>query len=209
MHKTFLKNNKPKKIVDAKGNVTIPENYKWCHVCQALTPSKKAGPEQIFAKEECIVCGEGRNTIFDSCPKCSWYEEGGDLSEYDIIIIHHEGCHCQINDNDDAFLFYTHAQEIARSFKEDWLKPAPERCSYSLPKDKEWHNLHTRLMRQWLLAYEQECGCSRYFIYRNTHTFNFKSWTYPSMDCYNAQEWSYDIKCPICGTIFTAQDGNC
>ena len=40
-------------VVDSDGKVQIPEGYKWCASCLALTSHKK-GKWDL----ECVVCGE-------------------------------------------------------------------------------------------------------------------------------------------------------
>jgi hypothetical protein len=56
---------------------------------------------------------------------------------------------------------------------------------------------------------DYDCDCPEVECYSVPHIFNYHEWQPYHLDCYNALEWSYEVRCPICYTVFDVQDGNC
>jgi hypothetical protein len=189
------------------GVTQIPEGYAWCCECDALTPYNKGKWSSLI----CIVCN---NITYSSmnCPNCH-AETPGDITFQQTVVLHHEGCHCQSFDfkrqDDTEFTVFDWSKDIAIKFKEDYLKPYPERGCYCLPRDNDWYHPHMALMQKWQGAYKTECGCPRVIIYRNPQIHNYQDRYVYSADCSNAMEWSYDVRCPICGYTYHESDGNC
>lgn len=198
-------------VVNSKGELQIPEGYFWCSDCEALTPHEKG----TFS-HECVICGN--SLAYSRCPNCGAPEpeEDGDFEQE--VTLHHPGCHCQ-HDYDDggdsdeiryvALSYMSWAEHLCYSFERQWMSPFPNRSSYSLPKDREWYNGYVRLHNQYQAAYKVRCGCPRVTIYRVTGIFNYECHSVMSMDCMNAQEWSYDVRCKVCGEVYGVADGNC
>lgn len=131
----------------------IPEGYRWCSMCELLTPHKK---HEIF-DFECEICGSS-NTSYDECPNCGWeHDPYRDLAPSEINVKKHTN-ECRKN-----------------NIKE---------------------------------SSEDDCDCPEVVCYPFSNSYNYKEWTKSSLDFMNAIEWSYEVLCPICNTIFEVQDGN-
>lgn len=65
------------------GILIIPDGYRWCQECNALTPHKPNEKEHSWEPDfRCFVCGQTEEG-YDSCPHCGWNAEG-DLEDYGI-----------------------------------------------------------------------------------------------------------------------------
>lgn len=180
---------------------TIPEGYKWCSECAALTPRDKIN----YWRYTCMVCDNSE--IGDGCPNC-----GAPAPEIEFesrkVTLHRPGCHFgweDLEEVDDVqpFLRDFHdswADRIANEFLEDnfstWMMN---------PNSAEFK----RRIRIKTEIQKQSCGCPKVIIYPQPFIFNYKSHYVFSMDCSNAMEWSYDVRCPICGEVYEVSDGNC
>lgn len=171
----------------------VPEGYGWCEDCKALTPFTK---EQF--KRYCNIC---MNTKYGyGCNNCGWEEpDNGELLVKEVSI-HGDGCHCDNYDpyQEDGYYYDNWATAILK----DFFKSYPNHL-YNYNQDR--NKIEKRLKELNLL----ECSCPKVTIYPVTNIYNFREYSVFSMDCSNAIEWSYDVRCPICGDIFYVQDGNC
>jgi hypothetical protein len=184
-------------------NVTIiPEGYKWCENCEALTPYIKK--KNSFGGYYCCVCNNYKTGILE-CPNCG-AEEHEDLCEGMTIIKHYSGCHFKREEDS----FYSYAEQIFNQFKIDYLKRCPNRSSYQLPRDKKWYDLNRKLKKQ-LNEHNKkwQCGCPRYIIYRNINQIFLDGHYYPSMDYTNAYHWKYKVRCNKCGFVYENDADNC
>jgi len=196
-----------------EGVVQVPEGYRWCGSCEALTVHEK----DDWHSFDCIVCGVC-NYPDNGCPNCGasdpLEDDPGGVEE---VTLHHKGCHCNdidrfVVDGDEDWWInrcLSEARRVAYEFKRDWMKPAPDRVSYMLPRDREWYDKHSKLKRVWEEAYLVKCGCPRTTIFRNINVYNYNSYPVYSMDCMNAIEWDYTVRCSVCGYIYEVHDGNC
>jgi hypothetical protein len=89
------------------------------------------------------------------------------------------------------------------------MQTAPDKDGYALPRDREWYDKNKHLKKRWDEIKNMKCGCPTYRVYNDPHVINYSFRYYASMDCMNAAEWNYDIRCPICGEIFHVWDSNC
>lgn len=186
---------------DERGNTIIPEGYKWCQNCEALTPHKEK--REWFIEFHCEVCG---HEIYSSlaCPKCGCMESE-DFCEPAIIIRHREPCH----DNDmDGFIANSYSDSIMQQFAREFMKSAPDRSSYILPRDEEWYFKNRRLHQQ-LDEYEKrtKCRCPRFIIYRNINQTIVESHSYFNGD-YVCHWGKYKVKCRICGYFYEREDSD-
>lgn len=67
-----------------KNETIIPEGYKWCNLCEALTPH-----EGNDGNVTCAVCDEA--LAQNSCPKCGCNEEY-DVLSVEEVVVHEDGC---------------------------------------------------------------------------------------------------------------------
>jgi hypothetical protein len=162
----------------------VPEGYLWCEYCNALTPHDDG---HYSWSKECVICGNSTSIDLDECPNCAWSPPEDISPEYEEII-HGDGCHCQI-DFSDSFEIYNDAQKVLKDFPDNILN----------------FNVENRLNELNLL----ECSCKRVIIISTTNIYNYKSYPVWSDACSNAIEWSYDVRCPICGQVYEVSDGNC
>lgn len=194
--------------VDPKtGEVTVPEGYKWCPECRALTPHSKG--EHSWSSLRCVICGSAHYSPSYDCPNCGWEPDSDDMVGEQTIILHNKGCHCDPEQNGDDAFCGSWAKKIAHEFQQDWMKPFPHRGSYSLPKDKEWYDGFARLDKQWWKAYKVECGCERVVIYHQPWAFD--NWIHSTWNdaCSNPHVFGGKYRCPICGEIFEWEDTDC
>ena len=186
----LLKNDKSiinLQIKNDKHILIVPEGYKYCMDCEALTPHQ----ENSYHIFHCKICD---NSIYycDNCPNCGWEPPELDGPDYYNITVHQPGCHFnensnELDDNPDTTIFNSYYNSIA------------SRIFFEFKENNPHLNLEEDI----------ECGCPKYVIYTNLHIFNYISRSIYSMDCSNAIEWSYDIRCPICGEIYQVCDSNC
>lgn len=217
-----LKNIKIKKekslpeSLDARkdGVLILPEGYRYCAECVLITPHDLID-KRWYNKYQCKLCGYTSGDGYNDCPNCGWEEPEDGLLFHDVTI-HNPGCHCEAKEWERENLIgqiysshYSIAGYVADQFYRSWMKPAPDRGSYCLPKDKEWYDKNQHLKKRWREMKEMKCGCPTFRVYDNTHVINYSSRYYPSMDCMNAIEWDYDVRCPICGEIYHINDTNC
>lgn len=195
-------------VVNSKGELMVPDGYFWCDYCQALTPHEKGRFDQ-----ECVICGNSLS--YPHCPNCGAPEPEEDGPFATEVTLHHPGCHCRHDEGDDDEIrsvthsYMSWAEHLCYRFRRQWMTPFPERGMYRLPDDREWFDGHARLKQQYLDAYQVRCGCPRVMIYHVTNIFNYECHSVMSMDCMNAQEWSYDVRCQVCGEVYGVADGNC
>lgn len=177
--------------LDEKGVAIIPEGYKWCDECLALTPHI---PGERRWNLNCVICNTS-NFIDYACPNCG-YPNPENPEGPRIVTVHREGCHFseEMIGNEDSYWYTTPiAKRLVLEFKEDWTRKHPGSRGY----------------KQWEDAFNTKCGCPEYTIYPDRQAYNYKSWIGNTMECINAIDWSYDIRCPICGLIYEISDGNC
>lgn len=202
----------PTSLSNNNGVLIIPEGYKYCGSCEAVTPHKPIDNSNIY---DCKICQFRLYNFDNNCPNCGWEEPEDGMLYYDETV-HHRGCHCERKEWKGENLigqicnhYSSIADMVVDEFYKSWMKPALDRGSYSLPKDKEWYDKNQHLKKRWREMKDLKCGCPTYRVYCNTHVINYSSHYYPSMDCMNAMEWYYDVRCPICGFIFNINDSNC
>lgn len=166
---------------DLNGKVTLPEDYHWCSRCDFITPWMPPIEGSILRKDWlCGVCGE-TVPYGDVCPECWW-----PVPEEDIGFSH------------DLTFHYPHC------------KSNP---SHPINQNR-WDSDNTEGHRIIRVTHNNQfesddCGCPKVRVFSRPYYFDYKSWSYPSMDCSNAVGWSYKVKCQICGTIFDCEDTNC
>ena len=192
-------NKKPKDYV-----YEVPEGYRWCPECEGLTEQKEG---EHLQSSYCIVCNYF-NTGICICPNCGGPEPADDIFD-DEVILHHDGCHCKNYYEGDL---YSWSELVARSFYDDWMKPEPDRISWAYrcgtPEEKAYER-NKDLKIKWNVAYNYKCGCLKTMIYKSLNIFDYEYRTVYSQDCMNAMEWSYIVRCQICGHLYEVYDGNC
>ncbi len=177
----------------------IPKGYLWCEECKALTPHFKG----TYSKS-CVICGDSKYSD-QNCPNCGWEEPEDQKPLQHEVIIHGSGCHCNCEwmfDADDYDSFrscYSHAEDILKDFLSQYkdlsyMRPDPIKAK--IKKILEDKNM-------------LECSCPRVIVYPITNIYNYSSGYIWSDSCSNAMEWTYDVRCPICGEIFNVSDTNC
>jgi hypothetical protein len=176
-------------VIDKDGMVTIPEGYRWCEECNALTPHDA---EEQFDDSDyiCKICYSNHIHSLE-CPNCGWSPDKY-LEEPAIQYVkaHKKDCQKYI--------------EYLKSVNE-W-----EIISDKLYKSKIYPSISTLFDKlDGLFPKEPVCDCPEEFI--NTAPFLFNWWERSSYntECYNAIEWGCDIRCQICGCIFEYEDTNC
>ncbi len=183
------------------GQTIIPEGYKWCHGCEALTPYT---PDNTFlGSYRCAIC-DNYSTGMIECPKCGC-EESEDCTETTEVIRHRDGCHDE-DDPDEDWNLYTHADIVLREFRSDFMRPCPDRGSYCLPDDQVWYNENRRL--NGLLRDHKkrtECGCPRFTIYRNINQIVLDSGSCGTQDG-TSYWWEYKVRCRVCGFVYENGD---
>lgn len=180
----------------------VPKGYLWCESCQALTRHE----ESTYSwNRDCQVCFNSTNISGDCCDNCGWNSPDEIESPTHNVIIHNPGCHCDpkcfhYDDEEEYAIGFnnTHADQIL----DDFLSGFPHEFIY---KDKRATLIKKRLREMNLL----ECSCPQETIYTVTNLYNYSCESVWSDSCSNAVEWSYDVRCPICGNVFQVCDGNC
>ena len=102
-------------------------------------------------------------------------------------------------DEDDHVSMFNHAEQILRDFLFQYKD-----IGYMRPNPK-CEEIKNTLKEKNML----KCSCPIMTVYPVTNIYNYRSGYYASMDCSNAMEWHYDVRCPICGDIFHVSDTNC
>ena len=182
----------------------IPEGYRWCDECNALTPIRPG----FAGGWHCIICGSYNSGII-ACPNCG-AEETEELFSEDVVTVHQPGCHRDCVEEEGYLWIGDWADDILNKFRPDFMRPAPYRGTYMLPRDKEWYDENRRLTK--LLEEHDEkfqCGCPRYTTYRNINQMMVASGYGHGMDCMNDMWWEYRVRCRICGFIYEASDSSC
>jgi len=184
--------------VDATGKTIIPEGYLYCMDCGLITPHF-----QGKHSKNCKICDCSNFEEEINCPNCGW--ETPELKgPHDIVVIaHNPGCHFEENTGDGQYRNEPCDNESI-SYQDRW-------------SGMSWADL---ILQQFLennrinVPYNHPvrktiCGCQRYTAYQNIHFFNYQERSVFSMDCSNAFEWSYTIRCLICGNLYEVCDSNC
>jgi hypothetical protein len=177
----------------------VPKGYKWCSDCKALTPHYK----DYSHYTSCKVCGN--SNYGNGCHNCGWEEPEEDMQLEVEVTVHGHGCHCDHDwmfdpdDEDSHRSIYTHAEKVLNDFLSQYrdlgyMRPDPKKAA--IKKILEDKNM-------------LKCSCPRMIVYPVTNIYNFHGGYYASMDCMNAYEWSYDVRCPVCGDVFEVSDTNC
>lgn len=179
--------------MDENGVAIIPEGYKWCVECIALTP-------QNFDKwsSYCKVCGcrEIRNSM--DCPNCG-YPEPDDGPICSDEQGHLPGCHFneyEYGEETDDGLYSRIFKVRAKIIFEEFVKGlSPSRF---------------RVIEKWIKEQrEKKCDCPEFRVFPFPNIHNYKVRSVFSMDCMNAVEWSFNVRCEKCGYIYDVEDGNC
>lgn len=77
-------------------------------------------------------------------------------------------------------------------------------------KECEWFNVDESSDSIDIFTPTEECDCPEVDCYSVPHIFNYlTSSAYYNTECFGAMNWSYEIRCPICYTVFEVEDGNC
>lgn len=182
----ILKENEPSEglLIDENGKVTLPKGYLWCMNCEAATLHTKGTTSSSLI---CNICGQWK-CIDYGCTNCGWEPEE-ELKPAEMYVIRHsENCpevkKIREWEEGDFHMATDIVEPLIRK-----IRVPIEEIEYIVGKHK--------------------CDCPFDIIYPCLNVFNYSSWTPYSMDCMNAVEWSYDIRCPICGEVFSVSDGNC
>jgi hypothetical protein len=181
---------------------TIPEGYKWCSACEALTPHTK----DKHWHYHCVICD---NVEFgDCCPNCGCPAPEIEQSTQEVVL-HHKGCHFGWEDvqdigSYDQVLFVDFYDSLADRIANEFFEANFSTWMMN-PSDPEFIR-RTRIRKE---VQKVTCSCPHVTIYLQPYIFNYVSYPVFSMDCYNAIDWSYDVRCKICGCIYGVTDGNC
>jgi hypothetical protein len=184
------------------GATEIPEGYKWCEACKALTPYQK---DDSWGSYRCKVCDDFSTGILE-CPKCGC-DEGVDMCEPNIVTRHHKGCHEEYEETEFGFI-YSHAEKLFREFKDDFMRKssAPDRHMYCLPKDQEWYNKNKALHKMFKdYKSRTECNCPKFTVYSNINQIVNDSGKYFNGD-YTEHWFRYKVRCRVCGFIYENSD---
>jgi hypothetical protein len=170
--------------------IKIPNGYRWCQNCEALTPHE---PSSLFDCDcvvccNCVICGNSGSNLL-SCPTCG-YEEDAEGSGEQEIQIHGAGCHYHEN----------YADELGEAYP---IKLARRFSSH------EYYYVSPQFRRLFESNIYQKCNCRKVKIYRKPWVYGQWSRPYDTLDCWNAVEFGYTVRCPICGIIWEEEDTNC
>lgn len=188
------------------GHTIIPDGYKWCEGCEALTPYHK---KDRWGSYRCQVCDDFSTGMIE-CPNCGC-EENEDCCESHIVTKHHDGCHQKREEDSNGYeSLYSYADALFREFKSDFMikSPAPDRGSYCLPDDQEWYDKN-RALNKLLSNYKKdtECNCPQFLIYQNINQIVTHSGSGFNGD-YTEYWWEYKARCRICGLIYENGDSS-
>jgi len=184
-----------------KYHIEIPEGYKWCNECDALTPHiKEMNPEFSWQKsyQYCVIC-ENQIDIDQQeiCPNCGWsYEKYYNNQSHINIQVHNIGCHYD----------YKYEYDSEEDENEDGIPYAY--YQYGSYAEKIWREFKRENL-QFKKIKEVKCSCPEYTIITDPYCYSYNERSVFSMDCMNAIEWNLKIRCPICGGRFEISDGNC
>lgn len=178
------------------GQTVIPEGYKWCSQCEALTPYIPDG--DLLSSYRCAVC-DSFSTGFCECPKCGC-GESEDYARQIEVIKHRDGCHYEWSAKDGSM--YSHAEIVFREFADDFLKSVPNKIFFGLPGEQELREREKRL-RDKLEQYKErtKCECPRYKIYRDINQIVTRNGSSATPDG-TYYWWTVDVRCPICGFVY-------
>jgi hypothetical protein len=183
-----------------QGQTVIPDGYRWCNNCEALTPHRD---HNVFSGDYiCEVCGS--TNYSPSCPKCGC-DESEDFCEPKMVIRHHKGCHDIIEDDDEGYSLYSYSGVLFRDFEYDFMKKCPNRGSYTLPRDQDWYDKNQRLKRM-LKEYKErtKCQCPRFVIYQDINQIVTDGGSYYAGE--TVHWFEYKVRCRICGHIYENGD---
>lgn len=180
------KNVAPMLILGEDNILIIPDGYRWCAECEALTPhTPNKNKEQDWHPDcQCEICGYAPISVSDECSHCG-YDADSLLEEWGVheVSIHKEGC----------------AVPVA---KKEWHKKIEN------IEDAEFRGG----IGEWIQRPpypDIKCDCPKAPIFQKPNIFNTWNKAVYSMDCSNAREWGCQWRCPICGTINEHETGNC
>ena len=178
-------------IVTNTGKVLIPEGYRWCNSCSLFLPHTKRGK---WGGYDCELCGDYSGDL--GCPNCGANEPVEDTPFTIDITLHHLGCHCRQGEVD----------ELVRDQEEQWW--------HLWRNYADWIGTVFYAKNRALRPKERKqrevlCGCPIIIAYTNPWIYDYESHSVYSMDCMNAIEWSFMVRCQICGEPYEVQDGNC
>ena len=184
----LLEENEPSEdlVIDETGKVTLPEGYLWCMDCGAATPHTKG---TTYSSYTCNICGRGKYSE-SGCPNCGWEPEEELKSSKMYVIRHSEDC------SEFKKIQEWEKKEGEFGFLDDRVKPLIRKIRVPVEEIE-------------YIVGKRKCDCPYDIIYPCLNVFNYDSWAGNTMDCYGARDWSYDVRCPICGEVFEIQDGNC
>jgi hypothetical protein len=175
-------------IVRKDGTVTIPEGYRWCAECDALSPH--LGRNKYSSV--CAICGDINFRSSLSCPTCGRdatpeVEAMEELEYWEKV--HKTGCHFdeqQLSEGDyedfanSGFFVSSWAEYVLESFFE-------RNFGSSYAGTRVYKNLS-----------KGECGCPEFQVFRHLNVFNH--WSY--RDYQGEYNSGCSVRCKICGTIF-------
>lgn len=166
-----------------KNETVIPDGYKWCDSCRALTPHK-INDTNI----ECKAC-KHRNYSSMICPKCG--KKNADVPTIRYFTDHKDGCHNETMVNEGRLL--SRAEEVFMDFSDSYLKNSEDQNSHERIRQlKEYNN-------------KTECRCPQYPIYQNINIISVdggSSWSESGTDYW----WRYKVRCAICGHVYEDED---
>lgn len=174
----FLPKSAKAVVVGGDGKVVLPEGYQWCMECEAATPHVKREGGVMVG---CVLCGSVKYDL-DQCPNCGWERGDEVLASESIEIAHYPTCEHFLLTVPDGVFDYKKGKSTAVRF----IRQGPDQEPL-MPAG---------------------CGCPSFKIYRNLNIFNYWSQSNNSMDSYGGVDWSYNIRCPICGEVFFIEDGS-
>ena len=205
--------------LDNNNATIVPEHYWWCSECDALTPHKYISKEDRdfpWIKWQCEICGFEPFDLEFGCPNCGYPEpeEPGPIT----IVVHGSGCHFKEERDDEGLisLDLPQAEFIMSQFERSW-----ERMRRRMfPNNFRWGceswcgsdpglKLNQKLKNLIHREQKRTCKCLRKVIYPMLNIHNFSIWSAPHLECSNAAEWAYDVRCEKCGFWYDRQDGNC
>lgn len=177
----------------------VPKGYKYCSDCKALTPHE----EDKHRHSSCVICGSAIYS-YNNCPNCGWEDPDNEESLEQEITLHNPGCHCDP-------LTFSDVEDMCESSNDRIVLREFLTDRYGRYKDdhhKIVDNYH-KVVDYLKSINLYDCSCPRVTIYPITNVYNYECHPVFSMDCCNALEWSYDVRCPICGEVFDVSDSNC
>jgi hypothetical protein len=203
----------------------LPDGYRYCSNCDRFTPYYE-DDTGYMKKSVCRVCEHETYTEY-MCECGHDFDIEGFYDSYpETEIIHGAGCHNfpevhedYYNDDDKVFreyktvmsnqYGYQHLRIYARSYADVILGEFLESLSNwdILKLEKQLHNI----LGTGIGFNERNhgCNCEEVKVFKVDHCVQYNSRYVYSMDCMNAMEWDFTLKCPICGRLMEHWDGNC